>query len=147
VSIGKPVIRDWDQFLDGTVNIIPARGGRSAVSNPGIAHDLHSRYGGHITYQPLKHVCVCDVCFVFGFHGVIYRITQFGPEPRTPENTDLCVIKPQNSEFIIKFSHGNLFDKTTAILERCYYNHFKGLILLYQYFRGINCVYCLKHTL
>jgi hypothetical protein len=71
VSIGKSVIRDKDQFLEGTVNITPARGRRSAVSNPEMGHDLHSTYD-----QPLKHVCFCDVSPVFGFHNVIYRITQ-----------------------------------------------------------------------
>lgn len=34
MSIGKTVIRDQDQFVYGSVNIILARGRRSAVSNP-----------------------------------------------------------------------------------------------------------------
>ena len=66
MSIGKSVISGWDQFVEATVNIITARGRRSAVTKPGKEHDLHSRYCGHmrvINIYVLLH-CLLYIGFV-----------------------------------------------------------------------------------
>jgi len=90
VSIGKTITSGWDQFVEAAVNVNVARCSMSAVTKPGMEHDLHSRCGGQI--RVIKTHMLLHCLFYIGFVCYKQYLVPLGVTRSLPRQDELVFI-------------------------------------------------------